>query len=153
VEKTANKELIKFFTELPEGQQILLFDGVCNLCNKFVQFVIRRDAEEKFAFASLQSELGQQLLCHFQLSINLKTVVLIDKDKAYTQSDVPLKVGQALGGWMRIAWLAWLVPKFLRNLVYGFIAANRYRLFGKQEHCMLPRPEWRHRFLDILKTG
>jgi len=148
VEKIANIELLKLLAELPVGQQILLFDGVCNLCNNFVQFVIKRDTKEKFVFASLQSEFGQQLLHHFQLSTHLKTVVLINQGKAYTQSDVPIKVAQALGGWMKISLLAWLIPKFLRDLMYDFIAANRYRLFGKQEHCMLPRPEWKQRFLD-----
>jgi len=148
VEKIANTEVLKLLAELPEGQQILLFDGVCNLCNNFVQFVIKRDVKGKFVFASLQSEIGQRLLHHFQLSTHLKTVVLIDKDKAYTQSDVPLKVGQALGGWMKVSLLAWLIPKFVRNLIYDFIAANRYRLFGKQEQCILPRPEWKQRFLD-----
>lgn len=128
-------------------QQILLFDGVCNLCNGFVQFVLTRDKNATFAFASLQSELGRQLLQQYRLSADLKTVVLVKDDRAYTKSDVPLLVGQALGGVWAIARLGWLFPKFFRDGVYDLIAANRYRLFGKQEACMLPRPEWKNRFL------
>ena len=149
MEKLVNQESLKLLKQLPEGQQILLYDGVCNLCNGFVQFVLKRDEEEKFIFAALQSEIGQQLLQHFQLSLQLETVVLIDKEIAYTQSDVPLKVGQALGGWMKIAFIGWLLPKVIRNAIYDFIAANRYRIFGKEEQCMLPKPEWKRRFLDI----
>ena len=133
---------------LPVGKQILLFDGVCNLCNSFVQFVLERDTDEQFVFASLQSDVGQQLLDYYQLSNKLKTVVLIKNHIAYTQSDVPLKVGQSLGGWMNIVRVGWLVPKFIRDALYVLVAANRYRLFGKQEQCMLPRPEWERRFLD-----
>ena len=77
----------------------------------------------------------------------LSSVVLISKNKAYLQSDVPLMVGQTLGGIWSIARLGWIVPKFLRDIVYNFIAKNRYRWFGKEEACMLPRPEWKTRFL------
>jgi len=77
----------------------------------------------------------------------LKTVVLVKGNKAYTKSDVPLMVGQALGRGWGIARLGWLFPKFFRDGVYDLLAANRYRLFGKQEACMLPRPEWKNRFL------
>ena len=148
MEKTTDKEILDLLAQLTEGQQILLYDGVCNLCNGFVQFVLKRDKEEKFLFAALQSKIGQQLLQYFQLSSQLETVVLIDKDTAYTQSDVPLKVGQALGGWMKIAFIGWIFPKVFRNGIYDFIAANRYRIFGKKDQCMLPKPEWKRRFLD-----
>ena len=149
MEKTTDKEILNLLAQLPEGQQILLYDGVCNLCNGFVQFVLKRDKEEKFLFAALQSKIGQQLLQYFQLSLQLETVVLIDRDTAYTQSDVPLKVGQTLGGWMKIAFIGWLFPKIIRNGIYDFIAANRYRIFGKKDQCMMPKPEWKWRFLDI----
>jgi len=128
-------------------KEVLLFDGVCNLCNGFVQFVITRDQKETYSFASLQSDIGQQLLQQFQLSEDLKTVVLISGNKAYTKSDVPLMVGQTLGGIWSIVRLGWIFPKFLRDAVYNLIANNRYKLFGKTEACMLPRPEWKKRFL------
>ena len=130
------------------NQQILLFDGVCNLCDKFVQFVLHHDDKEQFIFASLQSSIGQQLLKKYKLDSNLNTVVLISKEKAYTHSDVALKVGIALGGWMKVSYLCYLIPKFIRDIIYNWIAANRYRLLGKQDHCIVPKTEWKARFLD-----
>ena len=129
------------------GKSILLFDGVCNMCNDFVQFVLKRDKKGQFVFASLQSAAGQKILDQYQLSKDLKTVVLVDKEKAYTKSDVALIIGQRLGGWLRIAYLGWFIPRFIRDGIYKTIAANRYRIFGKKEECMLPKPEWRNRFL------
>lgn len=130
------------------NKQILLFDGVCNLCNGFVQFVITRDTEEVYSFASLQSDIGQQLLQQYHIADDLSSVILIANNKAYTQSDVPLRVGQTLGGLWSIARLGWIVPKFIRDFVYNFIAKNRYRWFGKEETCMLPQPKWKKRFLS-----
>lgn len=147
MEQTNKETLASIEKLLLANKQILLFDGVCNLCNGFVQFVLKNDSQEIFVFAALQSTVGQQLLEQYNLAKTLRTVVLIDKDKAYTQADVSLKVGQALGGWMSVALLGWFIPKFIRNGLYNFIAANRYRFFGKQEQCMLPKPAWRQRFL------
>lgn len=132
---------------LLSGKYILLFDGVCNLCNSFVQFVLKRDHLEQFVFASLQSTTGHYLLDKYRLSKALKTVVLIDKAKAYTQADVPLIVGQRLGGWLSIVYVGWFIPRFIRNGLYDRIAASRYAIFGKKEQCILPKPKWRHRFL------
>jgi len=129
------------------NRQILLFDGVCNLCNGFVQFVITRDTKGVYSFASLQSDIGQQLLQKYQIKDDLTSVVLISNNKAYSHSDVPLMVGQTLGGVWSIARLGWVIPKFLRDIGYNFIANNRYRFFGKEEACMLPRPEWKNRFI------
>ena len=112
-----------------------------------MQFVITRDDKGTYSFASLQSDIGQQLLQQYQLPDELKTVVLISGNKAYTKSDVPLMVGQTLGGVWSIARLGWIFPKFFRDAVYNLIANNRYKLFGKTEACMLPRPEWKKRFL------
>ena len=133
---------------IPSNKEILLFDGVCNLCDKFVQFVLYHDDKEQFIFASLQSSIGQQLLKKYKLDSDLNTVVLISKENAYTHSDVALKVGIALGGWMNVSYLCYLIPKFMRDMIYNWIAANRYRLFGKQEDCIVPKAEWKARFLD-----
>lgn len=133
---------------LPSNKQIILFDGVCNLCDKFVQFVLRHDKEKQFVFTSLQSSIGQQLLRKHNLENSLKTVVLLNDEVAYLYSDVAIRVGTTLGGWMKITYLFYLVPKFFRDIVYNWIAANRYRLFGRQDHCIIPRAEWRDRFLD-----
>lgn len=133
---------------LPPNKQIILFDGVCNLCDKFVQFVLRHDKEKQFIFASLQSSIGQQLLREYNLENSLKTVVLISDGVAYLYSDVAIRVGNTLGGWMKITYLFYLVPKFFRDIIYNWIAANRYRLFGKQDHCIIPKVEWKDRFID-----
>ena len=130
------------------NKQILLFDGVCNLCDKFVQFVLHYDDKEQFFFASLQSSLGQQILKKYNLDSDLNTVVLIRNEKAYTHSDVALKVGIALGGWMNLSYLCYLIPQFIRDTIYNWIAANRYRFFDKQDYCILPKEEWKNRFLD-----
>ena len=127
---------------------ILLFDGVCNLCNDSVQWVIRHDPGAKFRFVSLQSEKGQELLRAHNLPTNeLNTVVLIDGEKAFTRSDVPLRIfGKIGGGWPLMAALR-IVPRFIRDAVYDWIARNRYRWFGKKEACWLPTPELKSRFL------
>jgi len=127
---------------------ILLFDGVCNLCNGTVQWVIEHDPGAKFRFASLQSETGQQLLqAHHLPTGELNTVVLVDGGKAYTRSDVPLRIVGKLGGLWPILQAFYIVPKPLRNAVYDWIARNRYRWFGKKEACWLPTPELKARFL------
>lgn len=127
---------------------ILLFDGVCNLCNGFVQFILQRDKEGVFRFASLQSEAGRELLVQHGLDPDsLDTVVLIEDDKAYIQSDVPLRVAPRLDGFWGWVGIFQFLPRALRDRIYRWVAANRYRWFGKREECMLPRPEWKERFL------
>lgn len=134
----------------PKAQSpVLLFDGVCNLCNATVQFVIRQDPEGIFQFASLQSEAGQAFLKKFKLPTDeLNTVVLVDDDKAYTRSDVVLQISKKLGGWWRLMQLFYIVPRPVRNVVYDWIARNRYRWFGKKDECWLPTPELKRRFLS-----
>ncbi|MBI5916111.1 MAG: thiol-disulfide oxidoreductase DCC family protein [Bacteroidetes bacterium] len=127
---------------------ILLFDGVCNLCNASVQWVIRHDPAGRFHFASLQSETGKQLLQKFNLPVSeLNTVVLVDGGKALTRSDVPLRILKYLGGGWKLLGVFRIVPKFVRDAVYDWIARNRYRWFGRQEACWLPTPELKARFL------
>lgn len=127
---------------------VLLFDGVCNLCNASVQWVIRHDPKAIFRFASLQSEAGQALLQKFNLPTDeLNTVVLVDGGKVHTRSDVPIQVGKKLGGWWYLLQMFFIIPRPLRNAVYDWIARNRYRWFGKKEECWLPTPELRVRFL------
>lgn len=128
---------------------VLLFDGVCNLCNHSVQWVLRHDARGQFRFAALQSDPGRSLLLRFGLNAEqLDSVVLIDRDRAYIRSDAPLEVLYKLGG----AW-AWFyplkaLPRSWRDAAYDWIARNRYRWFGRREACMMPRPEWKERFLS-----
>jgi predicted DCC family thiol-disulfide oxidoreductase YuxK len=127
---------------------ILLFDGVCNLCNGFVQFLIKRDPQAVFRFASLQSEVGQQLLADRGMDpAALSTVVLIEGDRTYTHSDVALKVAGRMGGAWPLLQVFGLVPRSLRNRIYDWVARNRYRWFGQKDQCMVPTPDLRARFL------
>jgi predicted DCC family thiol-disulfide oxidoreductase YuxK len=127
---------------------LILFDGVCNLCNGSVQFVIKHDKESKFLFTSLQSDKGQEILKHLGLKTdNFDTFILLDKGKIYTKSSGVLKEAAILGGWFKIFTIFYLVPTFIRDLFYSFVAKNRYRFFGKKDSCMIPTPELKARFL------
>ncbi len=127
---------------------VLLFDGVCNLCNSSVQFILRRDPSARFRFASLQSEEGQELLSRFsETPEDLSSVILIENGQLYARSEAALRVARRLSGLWPALYLFKIVPLPLRDAVYNWIARNRYRWFGKKEQCMMPRPEWKHRFL------
>jgi predicted DCC family thiol-disulfide oxidoreductase YuxK len=128
---------------------IILFDGVCNFCNAGVNFIIRQDKKKIFRFAALQSKAGQQLAEQYHLPKNdFDSFILIDKEKAYNRSSAGLKVFTKLPRHWKWTQLFWIVPKFMRDGVYDFIARNRYKWFGKKDQCMLPTPEIRNRFLD-----
>ena len=136
-------------TSVPTDKSILLFDGVCNLCNGFVQFVIKRDPQAIFRFAALQSEAGQTLLQKANMPTKeLSTVVLYENGKFYTHSDVPLRVVRKFGGAWPLLYGFVIIPKFIRDGIYNWIARNRYRWFGKRESCMIPTPDLKARFLD-----
>lgn len=125
---------------------IVLFDGVCNLCNKSVQFIIKRDPHNQFFFASLQSEMGKSLLEKHHLS-EVDSVVLIKEDMYYMESDAALEICRHLSsGWKLLAILK-VIPSSIRDPLYQFVARNRYRWFGKQDSCMLPTEEMKKRFL------
>lgn len=127
---------------------VLLFDGVCNLCNASVQWVLLHDPTGVFRFAALQSETGQALLRQWNKSTDdFDTVVLVDGDRLLLQSDVPLEIVRRLGGWRQLLYVFKIIPRPLRNAIYRWVAQNRYRWFGRKESCMLPRPEWKDRFI------
>lgn len=127
---------------------IILFDGVCNLCNSSVQFVIRKDKKKQFRFASLQSDAGEKLLSVYHLNRNgYDSFVLIDKGNAYVRSTAALKVAQKLSGAWKLLYIFIIVPAFIRNAIYNLIAQNRYKWFGKKDSCMIPSPELHSRFL------
>ncbi len=139
----------KKLASIPTDKPILLFDGVCNLCNGFVQFVIQRDPEGKIRFASLQSDAGQTLLQAADMPTEeLSTVVLYENGRFYTHSDVPLLVARKFGGAWPLLYGFVIIPKFIRDGIYNWIARNRYRWFGKRESCMIPTPDLKARFLD-----
>lgn len=127
---------------------VILFDGVCNLCNSAVQFVIERDKKKLFRFASLQSEYGQsQLKKHCLLDKNIDSIVLVDEGKTYIKSTAALRIAKKMGGLYPLAYAFIIVPAFIRNWVYDFVARNRYRWFGKQDACWIPTPELKSLFL------
>lgn len=127
---------------------LVLFDGVCNLCNSSVQFVIRHDRKKQFYFASLQGTTGQQVLKDFSLPTDtFNSFILIDQGVAYRESTAVLTLLKKLGGFWQLAYLFILIPAFIRNALYRFIARNRYRWFGKKDSCMVPAPELKKRFL------
>lgn len=135
--------------EIPQGKLIVLFDGVCNLCNGTVRFVIDRDPRKKFSFASLQSETGKQVLSLYQLPQDyIHSVILLKKGKIYQNSDAVLEICRELPGGWKILYVLKIIPGFIRDFFYRLIAANRYKLFGKSETCMMPLPEIKERFLD-----
>lgn len=128
---------------------IILFDGVCNLCNRSVQYVIRHDAEKKFRFASLQSDAGQELLRKYNLPVNnFNSFVLIEDEKIYTRSGAALRVAKQLNGLVKLLYGFIIVPPFIRNGVYNWIANNRYKWFGERQSCMIPTPDLQSRFLN-----
>lgn len=128
---------------------IVLFDGVCNLCEGSVKFLIRKDKKDVLRFASLQSETGQKILKKFNLPTQkYDSFVLVVGEKIYLRSSAALKVCGYLGGIWRLWEIFWLIPKTLRDAVYNFIARNRYKWFGKKSECMLPTPEIRKKFLE-----
>lgn len=127
---------------------VILFDGICNLCNGAVQFVIRHDKKGVFRFASLQSDAGQALLAaHHLPQNNFNSFVLIENDEAFTKSTAALKAAKQLNGMIRLLYGFIIVPAFIRDFIYKVIANNRYKWFGKQESCMIPSPELQSRFL------
>lgn len=135
--------------EIPDEEPIVLFDGVCNLCAGFVQFIVPRDDEEVFYFASLQSDVGQRLLADHGLEEHdLDSLVLIEGDDAYVKSAAVLRIGAILGGIYALARPLQYLPRRLRDLGYDVVAANRYRVFGKKDQCMMPTGNVQERFLD-----
>lgn len=130
-------------------QSVVLFDGVCNLCNSFVQFVIKYDKNERFKFASLQSDFAEKALSNFFMdSQKMSTVILLENGKLYSRSTAALRILNSLNGLWPLLYVFIIVPAFIRDVVYNLIAKNRYKWFGKKDSCMVPSPELQRRFLS-----
>jgi predicted DCC family thiol-disulfide oxidoreductase YuxK len=128
---------------------IVLFDGVCNLCNAAVNFLIDHDPEGRFKFGALQSEAVEPLLERHGLQADyLDSFILIDDKQVYRRSDAALRIAWRLGGPWRLIYPLLLLPRPLRDAAYNWIAENRYRWFGKQDACRLPTPELKARFIS-----
>lgn len=131
------------------NNSIILFDGVCNLCSGTVRFIIKRDQKNKFRFASLQGNFGQSTLSKYGLSnTDLNSFLLLQDGILYSRSTGALKVARSLSGGWPLLYACIIIPKFVRDAVYDFIAANRYRWFGKNESCRLPAPKQESLFIE-----
>jgi predicted DCC family thiol-disulfide oxidoreductase YuxK len=133
-----------------EENEMVLFDGVCNFCDASVQFIIRHEKKPEIRFASLQSPTGQALLKKYDLlDKGIDSVVYIHKGKAYTKSSGALRLCRKLNALYPLLFAFIIVPPFIRNAVYDYIARNRYKWYGKKDSCMIPSPETRKRFVDL----
>jgi predicted DCC family thiol-disulfide oxidoreductase YuxK len=128
--------------------RLVLFDGVCNVCNAAVNFIIDRDPEARYRFASLQSDKGRELCASHGLADDVRSIVLIEDGVAYTESTAVLRIVRRLGaGWPLFFHVAIVLPRALRDVLYRYFAHNRYRWFGQRESCRVPTPDIRRRFL------
>lgn len=134
--------------ELPKDKKVILFDGVCNLCNSSIIFVIKHDPKDLFRFAPLQSDLGKSLIKKHHIDpTQVDSIILVDQEKAYIKSSAALRIARHLSGGYSLLSIFLIFPAFLRNVFYDYIARNRYKWYGKKDSCMIPTPELKAKFL------
>jgi len=136
--------------ELPKHKKLILFDGVCNLCNTSVLYVIKRDKKDVFRFAPLQSDIGRQIIDQYNLDVSkTDSILLYSKTNGLSvKSSAALQIAKHLGFPNNLMSVFFVVPPFIRNWVYDFIAKNRYKWYGKKDTCMIPTPELKAKFLE-----
>lgn len=134
---------------LPVNKKIILFDGVCNLCNSAITTIIKYDKKNDFLFTPLSSKTGQEILNHIQIDTSkIDSIILYAPSLTYNiKSSAALKIMNSFGGFWKLSTVFWIVPKPIRDIIYDFIAKNRYKWFGKKENCMIPTPELKSKFL------
>lgn len=138
----------KYPPNLGEGDNVILFDGVCKLCNGWSNFIIKYDNQHQFTLCSVQSPEGQQILQYFNMPIDhFDTMLYVEGNRYFEKSDAFLKIVYKLGFPWRILYVFNVIPRSIRNWLYDRIALNRYTLFGKFDSCMLPTKENENRFL------
>lgn len=131
------------------SEPLVLFDGVCNFCNYWVNFAIKRDKHKQLKFTPLQGNTAKQLLPKYHLEpASLSSVVFIDAGKAYTQSSAAIRICKYLHGGWKLFYALMVIPKFIRDFLYNVIARNRYKWFGEKQSCMIPSADLKERFLD-----
>lgn len=137
---------------MKHNKPVILFDGVCNLCNTSVQFILKKDAKNQFLFASLQSDAAKNILLHKntkkKLNEKLNTIYLVDHHNIYDKSTAILRILRILKFPYNCLYIFIIIPKFVRDYFYDFISRNRYRWFGKKDVCMIPKKEYLERFLN-----
>lgn len=134
---------------LPKDKKIILFDGVCNLCDATVQYLIKRDNKDVFRFVALQSELGKEIIDYLGVDTSkTDSIILYEPEKAYYyKAEAAIKIASAIGGIYKLMQVFSIFPKGLNNLVYDYVAKNRYKWYGKKSECMIPTPEMKAKFL------
>lgn len=134
---------------LPSNKKVILFDGVCNFCNDSVLKVIKYDVKNQFVFTSLQSDIGKEITQYLGIDTSkVDSIILYEPNIAYDiKSTAALKIMNAFGGVWKLTQFFWIFPESFRNLVYDYIAKNRYKWFGKKEACMIPSKEIQEKFL------
>jgi predicted DCC family thiol-disulfide oxidoreductase YuxK len=137
------------FDNLPEDKKIIIFDGVCNLCNSSINYVIDNDNDDHFRFVTLQSDLG--LVIQDKLNIDKKSldsiILYIPNDGYYVRSTAALKIMNDFSGIWKLTQIFYVIPLFIRDYIYNTVAKNRYNWFGKKENCRIPTPELKTKFL------
>ena len=135
---------------LPDHKKLILFDGVCNLCNSSIQYVIKHDKNNVFLFAALQSDIGQQIIEAYKIDTNkVDSILLYTPEKGVDyKSTAALKIASQLGFPQNLMTAFFIIPPFIRNWVYDYIAKNRYKWYGKKESCWIPTPELKSKFLE-----
>jgi len=133
---------------MPKAENVVLFDGICNVCNSTVNFIIDRDRQGRFKFASLQSEAGRRLCREHGIPLELDSIALVENGKAYVESDAVLRIAKELDGLWPAVFSLVLLPKSLRSRAYRYFASHRYEWFGKAEVCRVPTADVLGRFLS-----
>ena len=132
-----------------EESRVVLFDGVCNFCNYWVNFAIKRDKKKKLRFAPLQGRAARDIFPRYNLHPTaLSSVIFIDNGRVWTQSSAALRIAKHLDGGWKLFYAFIILPKFIRDFFYNIIARNRYKWYGKKESCMIPTPELKERVLE-----
>ena len=134
---------------LKNGHKIILFDGVCNFCNSSVLKIIKHDKKNIFLFASIQSDIGFLIMNHFKIdSSKTDSIILVEsEDKFHVKSTAVLKILEEFNGLWRVLQICWIIPLFIRNSAYNYIAKNRYKWFGKKNKCVLPSNDIKSKFI------
>ncbi len=137
---------------LPQDKKIILFDGLCNLCDASVQFLIKKDTKDVFRFVSLQSNLGKELLSNLTIAIQQTDSIILYESEAlfYYKSKAIFQIIQSLGGIFNCLLIFKLLPNYFTDTLYDFVAKNRYQWFGKKQHCLVPTKELKSKFLDEM---
>jgi predicted DCC family thiol-disulfide oxidoreductase YuxK len=149
MKRKAHSPNIEHLVPLCMAQPVIFFDGVCNLCNAAVQFIIKHDRAAVFKLAALQSAAATRLLVNLPANeAAADSILLLENGKLYTRSTAALRIAKRLTGGWKLLYVLIFVPRFIRDAVYKLVARNRYRIWGKQDNCMVPTPDVQERFLS-----